>query len=92
MITIQVSINELDEKILKHELLDIQAWVQDAVNGKVNNIKNRLLKEAQEKLFEDKEVQSIPGNVEGMLELYFSRPYYLNREQKIKEETSSTQV
>ena len=82
MITIQTSIGELDEKVLKHELLDIQKWVQDAIDGKINNIKKRLLKEAQEKLFADPKIESIPASEEGLLNLYFSQQNYKNREQK----------
>ena len=85
MITIQISIDELDEKVLKHELLDIQKWVQDATGGKINNIKKRLLKEAQEKLFADPKIDSIPASEEGLLTLYFSRQDYKNREQKESE-------
>ncbi len=76
---IQIEINDIEEKVLKHDLLDIQQWVQDAVNGKINNIKKRLLKEAQEKLFVDPEIDSIPAAESGFLELYFSRPYYKDR-------------
>jgi hypothetical protein len=86
MKTIQVTIEDLEEKILQNELLDIQKWVQDAVDGKINNVKKRLLKEAQEKLLADPDVESIPATVEGMLELYFSRPYYKNREQRESEQ------
>ena len=85
MITIQISIGELDEKVLKHELLDIQKWVQDAIDGKINNIKKRLLKEAQEKLFADPKIDSIPASEEGLLSLYFSQQDYKNREQKESE-------
>ena len=85
MITIQISIDELDEKVLKHELLDIQKWVQDAIDGKINNIKKRLLKEAQEKLFADPKIESIPASQEGLLNLYFSQQNYKNREQKESE-------
>jgi len=82
MKTIQAAIEDLEEKILQNELLDIQKWTQDAIQGKIGNIKARLLKEAQEKLLADPDIESIPATVEGMLELYFSRPYYLNRQQK----------
>ncbi len=88
---IQVEISDLDEKVLQHDLLEVQRWVQDAVNGKINNVKKRLLKEAQEKLFSDTEIDSIPATEEGLLTLYFSRPYYKNREEK-EIENDSTQV
>jgi len=77
--TIQISIEDLDEKVLKHELLDVQDWVQKAVEGKINSVKTRLLKEAQEQLFKDPEVESMPASESGCLELYFSRSYYKDR-------------
>jgi hypothetical protein len=82
MKVIQIEISELDEKVLQHDLLDVQKWMQDAANGKISNVKTRLLKEAQEKLFKDPEIESIPASEEGCLELYFSRPYYKNRLQR----------
>lgn len=83
---IQIEISDLNEKILKHDLIDVQQWVQDALNGKINNIKIRLLKESQCALFNDHDVESIPASEEGCIELYFSRPYYKNRiERSLKE-------
>lgn len=79
MKSIQTEINDLNEKILEHDLLDIQEWVNSAIIGKINNVKQRLLKEAQEKLFADPDIESIPATEEGILTLYFSRPYYKNR-------------
>ena len=80
MKTIQIEISELEEKILQHDLLDVQAWIQSAINGKIDSVKTRLLKEAQEKLFNDPEIESIPATEEACLELYFSRSYYKNRQ------------
>ena len=36
-LTITVTIDDTDQKVLKDNLNDINAWVQDAVTGKVNN-------------------------------------------------------
>ena len=79
---IQIEISDLDQQVLQHDILDVERWIQDAVNGKINSVKKRLLKEAQEKLFADEEIQSIPATENGLLELYFSRSYYKNRIQK----------
>lgn len=89
MKTIQIEIDELDEKILQHDLLSVQEWIQGAVDGKISNVKKRLLKEAQEKLFNDPEIQSIPSSEAGLIELYFSRPYYKNR--VTRDETDSNE-
>lgn len=79
---IQIDISDLDDKVLQHDLLDVQQWIQNAVDGKINSVKKRLLKEAQEALFADKEIEMMPATADGLLSLYFSRSYYENRKQK----------
>jgi len=86
---ILIEINDLDEKVLQHDLLDVQQWVLESIDGKINNVKKRLLKEAQENLFKDSEIDTMPASENKLLELYFSRPYYKNRimrEELIKKE------
>lgn len=82
MKTIKVKIKEFDEKVLQHELLiEVQEWVQDALNGKINSVKKRLVRESQEKLFSDDDIESIPATTEGLIQAYFDRDYYKNRKQ-----------
>lgn len=83
MITIQVQISEFDEKVLKHEIVDVQAWVQSALNGKINKVKARLSETAQFELFGDPNIESIPATVSGSISLYFNQSYYQNREQRV---------
>ena len=52
-ITITVSINDTDEKLMKKDLLDLNQWVQDAVNGKKNNCWKRFQQEWTTKLMND---------------------------------------
>mgnify|MGYP003119799278 CR=1 FL=1 len=85
---IKITLTEFDYKVLQHELLSIEEWSQLALNGKINNVKKRLLKEAQEALIADEEISTIPATTDGLLALYFSRPYYKNRQQREAEEQS----
>jgi hypothetical protein len=52
-ITITVSINDTDEKLMKNDLLDLNQWVQDAVTGKKNNCWKRFQQEWTTKLMND---------------------------------------
>ena len=81
MNTIIVNLSDFDKKVLKHELVDIQEWVQLALDGKINKVKKRLLKEAQDKLFSDENIENIPATISGSISLYLDRPYYQDREQ-----------
>jgi len=83
MKTITITIEDFDEEVLKHDIVDVRQWAQDAVNGKINSVKNRALKESQSVLIADPDITEIPATVNGSLSLWFSRPYYQNREQRI---------
>ena len=52
-LTITVSISDTDEKVMKNDLLDLNQWVQDAVNGKKNNCWKRFQQEWTTKLMND---------------------------------------
>ena len=83
MIKIEVKLSEFDNKVLDHDILDVQGWIQLALDGKVNNVKKRLSQEAQDRLFNDSSIENIPATVSGSISLYFEQPYYQNREQRI---------
>ena len=85
---IKTTLTEFDYKVLQHQLLSAEKWLQLALDGKINNVKKRLLKEAQEALIADEEINTIPATTDGLLALYFSRPYYKNRQERdLEEET-----
>jgi hypothetical protein len=82
-LTITVSINDTDEKILKNDLLDLDQWVQDAVTGKQNNCWKRFQQEWTTKLMNDETfTDSIPSNKEAFVNLVTSRADYKTRQEK----------
>ena len=82
---ISVTISDIDEKVLKNDLLDIQEWVQGAIEGKVNNCKKRMIAEWQPKLFADPDVESIPADETALINLVVARDDYENRVQREQE-------
>lgn len=82
MKTIQLEIQDFECNVLEADLLDVEVWIKEALQGKINNVKSRLLVRAQAALLSDPEITSIPASEEGLLNLYFSRPYYKNRSQR----------
>ena len=85
---IKITLTEFDYKVLQHQLISAEEWSQLALDGKINNVKKRLVREAQEALIADEEIDIIPATTEGLLELYFSRSYYKDRQQREVEEQS----
>jgi len=83
---ITITISDTQSKILLNDIIDVQAWVQGAVDGKINNCKKRMIAEWQPKLFADSEVDNIPANENAFINLVIGRADYKNREQRELEE------
>ena len=78
-ITVTVEINDLNEKILLNNLLDIDDWVQKAVVGKINNSKTRMADNASAILKADDSVETMPATDDGLIEALLARSDYKNR-------------
>lgn len=82
-IQITITINDTDEKILKNDLLDIQEWVEGAVQGKINNCFGRMRNEWVSSLMSDPSfTDAIPSVKEDFVDFVTALPSYKNREQK----------
>jgi hypothetical protein len=79
-LTITVTINETDQKCLKNDLLDIDDWVQKAVEGKINNCWKRFQRTWTDKLMNDESyTDPIPSNRTDFVNLVTARPDYKDR-------------
>tara|TARA_R110000822_G_scaffold226840_1_gene359463 strand:- start:243 stop:497 length:255 start_codon:yes stop_codon:yes gene_type:complete len=79
MKTKEIEISSVDESALNNDLLDIDTWVKDALTGKINSCKKRMVKEWLPKLYADASVENIPATEEGIIELVLKRDDYKNR-------------
>jgi len=79
-LTITVKVSDTDQTVLKNDLLDIDAWVQEAVTGKINNCWKRMQREWTDKLMNDSSfTDSIPSNKADFVKLVTSRSDYKDR-------------
>ena len=79
-LTITVTINDTDQKIMKNDLLDINDWVQKAVDGKKNNTWKRFQQEWTTKLINDETfTDPIPSNKTDFVNLVTARSDYKDR-------------
>ena len=67
---------------LKHDLLDIGKWIRNAILGKMETCKGRLISEGMEKLKSDPDVTEIPVKEDDLIELIVNRPDYKDRAEK----------
>ena len=79
-ITLTIKVNDTDQTVLKNDLLDIDAWVQAAMTGKINNCWKRMQQEWTTKLMNDDSFTgSIPSNKADFVTLVTSRSDYKDR-------------
>jgi len=90
-----VSLTDVQQTILKNDLYSdtdnagLDKWIQDAVDGKINNCWKRMQREWTTKLIDDDAfTDSIPSNQADFVALVTARPDYKNRKTRDDERTS----
>ena len=82
----EVSLTDLQQTILKNDLYSdtdnagLDSWIQDAVDGKINNCWKRMRSEWTTKLMDDASfTDAIPSNQADFVALVVARDDYKNR-------------
>ena len=79
-LTVTVTVDDTDQKVLKNDITDINAWVQEAVTGKINSSWRRMQNTWTTKLIDDPTfTDSIPSNKADFVTLVTSRADYKDR-------------
>ena len=82
-VTITITINDTDEKVLLNDLVGINDWCQAAVSGKVNNSWKRMQSEWTTKLMNDESfTDPIPSNKADFVTLVTARDDYKTRAER----------
>ena len=85
-LTLTIDVDDIDQTVLKNDLLDIDAWVQAEMTGKINNCWKRMQQEWTTKLMNDSSfTDSIPSNKADFVKLITARSDYKNRADRDKE-------
>ena len=79
-ITLTIKVDDTNQLVLKNDLTDIDAWVQAAMTGKINNAWKRMQREWTDKLMNDESfTDSIPSNKADFVKLITARSDYKDR-------------
>ena len=79
-LTLTVELSDTEQAILKNDLLDLDAWLQAAMTGKVNNYWKRMQSEWTTKLMNDDSfTDPIPSNQADFVTLVTARSDYKDR-------------
>jgi hypothetical protein len=84
-----ITLTDLQQKILSNDLYNdtdnagLDSWIQNAVDGKINNCWKRMQREWTVKLMEDSSfTDPIPSNQADFVALVTARSDYKNRKQR----------
>ena len=84
-LTLTVELTDTEQTILKNDLLDLDAWLQAAITGKINNCWKRMQSEWTTKLMNDESfTDPIPSNQADFVKLVTARSDYKNRTDREK--------
>lgn len=79
-LTLTVELTDTEQAILKNDLLDLNAWLQAAMSGKVNNCWKRMQSDWTTKLMNDDSfTDPIPSNQADFVKLVTARSDYKDR-------------
>ena len=79
-LTLTVELTDTQQTILKNDLLDLDAWLQAAMSGKVNNCWKRMQSEWTTRLMNDDSfTDPIPSNQADFVTLVTARSDYKDR-------------
>ena len=82
-ITLTVEVTDTEQAILLNDLLNINDWLQGAMDGKKNNCWKRMQQEWTTKLMNDESfTDSIPSNQADFVALVIARDDYKTRTER----------
>ena len=88
MATFTINMTALEKKILEEHLIDVQTWIENAVEGKINQCRKRIVASRTQTLINDPEVDTIPATSDGICENLFNSSGYKNRSQREADQNS----
>ena len=91
-ITLTVDVTDTEQAILLNDLLDINDWLQAAMDGKKNNCWKRMQQDWTQKLMNDDSfTDPIPSNKDDFVTLVTSRDDYQTRAERDAAQTEGAE-
>ena len=74
-----IELSDIDVLSLRHDLINFEEWIRDAVKGKIAACQSRLIDEWTPKLLDDPNIEVLPASKDELILLITEHPCYLNR-------------
>lgn len=84
-IILTIDVSDDKKKVIENDVPDLKAWVIDAIEGKYNSCKKRIIR--GEIIDSVSNKKAIPAGEDAILKQHFDSPGYKNRKQRDSEKT-----
>ena len=75
-------ITDVEKVILEDDMVDIQAWVSNAIDAKIDSLKTTFVTKYKDKVFEDPSIETIPANIDGFVAVVTGSSWYKNASER----------
>jgi hypothetical protein len=79
-LTFEVTLSDVDVLALKNDVLSPEQWVRDAITGKANACRKRMVGAGVAKLLANPAVTEIPSTDDGIIQAITSEAGYMDRQ------------
>lgn len=81
----KIQITDEEYKIFCHGIIDPELWIKNAIAGKINNIKKRLVPSTVNEMIADSGVTTIPADEDEICDYKFNQAGYKNAKERKEE-------
>ena len=71
-------ITDTERVLLEDDMVNIDDWVRNAIDAKIDHMKTTFVSKYKDKVFDDPSIETIPANTEGFVSVVTGSSWYKN--------------
>lgn len=83
-------ITDVEKTLLEDDMYDIETWVRNTIDAKIDNMKTTFVAKYKDKVFDDPSIETIPANIDGFVAVVTGSSWYKSSKELHDESTSNS--
>ena len=79
---ISLEITDREMLILRHKHRDPEGWIGRTIRGEINRVRGLIKQQVVDRIINDPNITSIPGDIDSLLDIEFDNPGYKDASQR----------
>ncbi len=75
-------ITDTEKALLEDDMVNIDEWVRNAIDAKINNMRTEFVAKYKDQVFDDPSIDTIPANTDGFVAVVTGSSWYKNAYQR----------